>query len=125
MQDELPLFVYGTLMHGHSQSGLVDHLERVQAKMQGHLFHLAAGYPAARPASDGWVFGELVSSPSTRLLQLLDMYEGVSERLYERITTDVQMGLLRKRAWVYIMRHPERRGGRRIRSGHWKPFNQR
>lgn len=114
------LFVYGTLMGGAPQGALLAGRHRVKATVRGSLFALPAGYPALRPGGDGVVHGELVEGVDERVLALVDRYEGLDEGLYERIELDVDVGLKRERAWVYVMRHPERRGGRRVPDGRWK-----
>ncbi len=64
--------------------------------------------------------GELVREVDEARLRLLDQYEGVAEGLYRRVQRDVDLGLRRERAWVYVMDHPVRRGGRLLTEGRWR-----
>lgn len=114
------LFVYGTLRSGEAQHGLVQHLSSTNAKIQGSLYQLPAGYPALKLGGQQWVYGELLASPDERLLRILDLYEGVNERLFERVEAEVLVGLVRHHVWVYVMRNPKSRGGIPIPGGRWK-----
>ena len=125
MTPGLPLFVYGTLMSGHDQAGLLGTLHRSTATARGRLYSLPAGYPALCLGDASVVHGELVQSPDARLLRLLDQYEGVSEGLFRRCTADVTVGLRRVKAWVYVMDRPEERGGRHLKSGRWRSIRRR
>ena len=120
MATHKPIFVYGTLRSGEAQHGLVQHLESIQAKIRGELYNLPAGYPALKLGGEKWVYGEMLSSPDERLLRILDLYEGVHERLFERVQAEVLVGLVRHRVWVYIMKNPKRRGGIPIPGGRWR-----
>ncbi len=117
------LFVYGTLMGGAPQGALLAGLTRHRASLRGRLYHLPAGYPAVDASlqdGDGLVHGELVREVDEARLRLLDQYEGVAEGLYRRVQRDVDLGLRRERAWVYVMDHPVRRGGRLLTEGRWR-----
>ena len=114
------LFVYGTLRTGEAQYGLVQHLDSIDAKVQGQLFQLPGGYPALKIGGKQWVHGELLSTPDDRLLRILDLYEGVHEGLFERVTTEVLVGLVRHEVWVYTMMNPRKKGGTLIPGGRWK-----
>jgi gamma-glutamylcyclotransferase (GGCT)/AIG2-like uncharacterized protein YtfP len=120
----LPLFVYGTLMSGHAQAGLLGDLKRVIAQTQGKIYRLPAGYPALTVDAPGDVFGELVDPPSDGILHLLDVYEGVGDGLYRRVVIPVRYGLRRTEAWTYVLQHASRRG-RHIPSGRWLPVRRR
>lgn len=122
------LFVYGTLLGGAPQGALLARHERQPASLRGRLYHLPAGYPAldAQPqAGDPAVHGELVMRVDEARLRLIDRYEGVDEGLYRRVERDVDLGLRRIRAWVYVMDHPERRGGRLLTDGRWRRVRAR
>ncbi len=88
--------------------------------MRGTLYHLPAGYPALKLEGDQWVHGELLHTPDERLLRILDLYEGVHERLFERVEAEALVGLVRHPVWVYVMRNPKTRGGILIPGGRWK-----
>ena len=125
MGTELPLFVYGTLMSGQGQAALLSGLTRASATVRGRLYSLPAGYPALALGEQDLVHGELVQEPNVRILGLLDQYEGVSQGLFRRCTTEVTIGLKRVTAWVYVMDCPEQRGGRLLKSGRWRSIRQR
>jgi len=112
--------VYGTLMTGRSQAGMLAGLPRVDAQTSGALFHLPAGYPALQAPGSDVVHGELVSPPAEALLRMLDLYEGVDDGLFSRVRLEVRTRGQTLQAWAYVMAHPERHGGRRIRSGRWR-----
>jgi len=118
------VFVYGTLMEGQSQEGLLSGLERTAATTRGSLWDLPAGYPALASGHDV-VHGELVAGVEPRRLVLLDAYEGVDEGLYKRVEIEVQVGLRAEAAWAWLMDDPRSRGGRRLRSGRWHPTRRR
>ncbi len=123
--NEHPLFVYGTLMSTGAQRGLLADLPRVAAWVNGQLWSLPAGYPALVPGHEGVVHGELVAPPDAGRLSVLDAYEGVSEGLYARVLLSVRAGTATRLAWAWVMANPEKRGGRLIASGRWKPFVNR
>ena len=116
----MTLFVYGTLLGGAPQGGLLAGLRRVPAYTQGRLYAMPGGYPALVAAGPGRVYGELVEGVSAQRLALLDTYEGVGEGLYRRVSVDVVVALARVAAEVYVMDAPERRGGLPIPSGRWR-----
>ncbi len=118
------LFVYGTLMEGESQAGLLGGLARRPATVRGTLWDLPAGYPALGPGSDV-VHGEVISGVDERRLAVLDAYEGVDEGLYQRVEIDVHVGLRLEAAWVYVMDDPRLRGGRKVPSGRWHATRRR
>lgn len=118
------LFVYGTLMEGQAQAGLLGAASRVPGTVRGALWALPAGYPALGPG-DGTVHGELVELRDPALLTLLDRYEGVDEGLYRRVRIEVRASLRLQLAWVYLMANPQRRGGRRLPQGRWRAPRRR
>jgi gamma-glutamylcyclotransferase (GGCT)/AIG2-like uncharacterized protein YtfP len=113
------IFVYGTLMRGRVQGGLLKRFEHVAATTSGRLYRLPAGYPALRPGNDGTVHGELVRGLDSRTLSLLDQYEGVDEGLYERREIEVVSGLRSFGAEAWVMSDPEARGGIWLPKGRW------
>ena len=122
------LFVYGTLMGGAPQGALLVGLEHRPASLRGRLYDLPAGYPALcseQQAGDGPVHGQLVIGVDATRMRLLDQYEGVEEGLYRRVERDVDLGLRRVKAWVYVMDDPMRRGGRRLVDGRWRRIRAR
>lgn len=119
------LFVYGTLLQEEANSGLVKHLDSIPAKVRGALYQMPAGYPALVLGGQDWVFGEYLSKPEDRLLDILDVYEGVHENLYQRVEVDVVVGLVRHHAWTYVMKHPKRKGGKHLKGGRWRRANWR
>ena len=125
MSDLLPLFVYGTLLAGEAQAGLLGRLNRRPAMVRGHLYRMAAGYPALVLAADGWVHGELVDPPNPRVLELIDTYEGVDEGLYQRVTANIRVGLRAEPGWVYAMDITRARKGARLPQGKWRSTRRR
>ena len=113
------LFVYGTLMSGQAQAGLLGSCRRTAATARGTLWDLPAGYPALSDG-DGVVHGELVELDNPAVLTLLDRYEGVDEGLYHREQIEVVVGLRRVSAFAYRMANPRLRGGLPVTSGRWK-----
>jgi gamma-glutamylcyclotransferase (GGCT)/AIG2-like uncharacterized protein YtfP len=124
------LFVYGTLKADQAQSALLGDLPRQLASVAGTLYDLPAGYPALvlHPGGNGerrWVWGELVGPVDQRLLELIDLYEGVSQGLYRRVTADVRVGLRTVGAWTYVMDPGLARQGRVVATGRWRPIRRR
>lgn len=116
---DMPLFVYGTLMSGENQAGLLGGRRRESASVLGELYHLRAGYPALVLRGRERVSGELVYGIPEDLYQILDMYEGTSEGLYERVPIPAIQGLRSVRSWAFVMDASRaRRDGRRI-TGRW------
>ncbi|MEM6929436.1 MAG: gamma-glutamylcyclotransferase [Myxococcota bacterium] len=118
------LFVYGTLMEGQSQAGLLGGLPRRAGTVRGTLWDMPAGYPALGPGVEV-VHGEIVSGVDERRLFVLDAYEGIDEGLYRRVEVEVQIGLRVEGAWAYRMDDPRLRGGRKVVSGRWHPTRRR
>jgi gamma-glutamylcyclotransferase (GGCT)/AIG2-like uncharacterized protein YtfP len=121
----LPLFVYGTLLAAGPRGAMLGDLARAPATTNGTLYRMPAGYPALVPYGDGTVRGELVAAPSDAVLGLVDLYEGVDTGGYRRVQIEVVQGLRKLLAWTYVMDQPERRGGRLIPSGVWRPRRAR
>lgn len=120
------VFFYGTLMAGFDRrrrAGIDDKLAYVgRGSISAALFDLGI-YPAAVPASDGLVWGEVyaMSQPEV-VLAALDDIEGYrpddpDRSLYARSEADVTLrGRDRTRAWVYFYNAPLGQA-QRIRSG--------
>jgi len=120
------VFFYGTLMAGFDRrrrAGIDDKLKYIgRGAIQGAMFDLGL-YPAAVPAPDGTVWGEVydMSDPET-VLAALDEIEGYrhdnpDRSLYTRAKADVRLpdgG--REQAWVYFYNAPLGRASR-IASG--------
>jgi gamma-glutamylcyclotransferase (GGCT)/AIG2-like uncharacterized protein YtfP len=71
------LFVYGTLMRGEENGGLMEGAELVEEAwtIGAYTLHEAAGYPALRKGGSASVRGELYLVPEP-LLAVLDAFEG-------------------------------------------------
>ena len=93
--------------------------------MRGQLYALPAGYPALVLGGVRKVYGELVSEVDEARLGVLDAYEGVDESLFRRVAVEVDVGLERLLAQVYVMDHPERAGGRLLPDGRWRRTQRR
>jgi gamma-glutamylcyclotransferase (GGCT)/AIG2-like uncharacterized protein YtfP len=110
------VFFYGTLMAGFDRrrrAGIDDKLHYIcRGAIQGALFDVGL-YPAAVPAPDGHVWGEVYEmSDAPRVLAALDEIEGYStsdldRSLYRREQTDVLLpdGQF-ARAWAYFYNAP-------------------
>ena len=120
------VFFYGTLMAGFDRrrrTGIDDKLRFIgRGSIQGSLFDLGL-YPAAVPAADGHVWGELYEmTDSAVVLAALDDIEGYhhddpDRSLYRREQTDVTLPDGDPvRAWVYFYNAPLGRASR-IASG--------
>jgi len=110
------IFFYGTLMAGFDRrrrAGIDDQLSYAgRAHIRGHLFDLGL-YPAAVPAPDGQVWGEVYSTESPAdVLAALDDIEGYraedpDKSLYARQRTTVILPDGRAdEAWVYFYNAP-------------------
>lgn len=120
------VFFYGTLMAGFDRrrrAGIDDKLHYIgRGAIQGALFDLGL-YPAAVPAPDGHVWGEVyeMSDPPV-VLSALDEIEGYREgdpdrSLYTRSRAPVLLpDSTIAEAWVYFYNAPLGRAPR-IRSG--------
>lgn len=105
------LFVYGTLMPGHSRWPLLQPFTQGQPRrecVRGRLVDTGQGFPALLPGEDR-VPGFVVSlNPGRRhvALELLDCVEGVDGGLFSRALARVGDRL----AWTYVGAHPSLRG---------------
>jgi gamma-glutamylcyclotransferase (GGCT)/AIG2-like uncharacterized protein YtfP len=102
-----PLFVYGTLLEGGSNAGLLAGLPRKTASIEGRLWMAPAGYPALVVGSGATISGELVEVDAARLA-VLDVLEGVPN-LYTRAKHDVQSARGTVSAFVYTVTEQEAR----------------
>ena len=125
------VFFYGTLMAGFDrrrQAGIDDKLRYIgRGAIQGALFDLGL-YPAAVPAPDAHVWGEVYEVSDVRpVLAALDEIEGYSEEdpdhsLYRRAQADVVMpDATIASAWVYFYNSPLGRAPR-ILSGDYLEY---
>ena len=120
------VFFYGTLMAGFDRrrrAGIDDKLRYIgRGSIQGSLFDLGL-YPAAVPAADGHVWGEVYEmTASAVVLAALDDIEGYhhddpERSLYRREQVDVALpDGSHATAWVYFYNAPLGRASR-IASG--------
>ena len=120
------VFFYGTLMAGFDRrrrTGIDDKLRFIgRGSIQGSLFDLGL-YPAAVPAADGHVWGELYEmTDSPVVLAALDDIEGYhhddpDRSLYRREQADATLADGNHvHAWVYFYNAPLGRASR-IASG--------
>lgn len=116
----LPVFVYGTLLAGEHNHGVIaagDIVETRAATIAGRLFDSGDGYPAIRlaPATDGArVQGELVRLAGLpQAMAGLDRLEGFAGfgapgNLYERRVVEVDAGSgVPVLAWTYVASAPD------------------
>jgi gamma-glutamylcyclotransferase (GGCT)/AIG2-like uncharacterized protein YtfP len=110
------VFFYGTLMTGFDRRrrlGIDDKMRyRGRGWIRGALFDVGL-YPAAVPADDGWVWGEVFEMLETdAVLQSLDEIEGYrpgepDSSLYIRRQVPVTLpGDESDQAWVYFYNAP-------------------
>ena len=99
--------MYGTLLEGGSNAGLLAGLARRKATIQGRLWMAPAGYPALVVGSGAPIAGELVEVDAARLA-VLDVLEGVPH-LYTRAKHDVQSNRGTISAFVYTVSEQEAR----------------
>ncbi len=122
------LFVYGTLMRGEEREGFVNHLEARNASIMGRLWRAPAGYPALELTQHGIpIAGEILALDSPSILVALDLIEGVSEGLYERVQATVHTEIGHETAWVYVMNSTQlRRANCTLLKGNdWRKFRRR
>jgi gamma-glutamylcyclotransferase (GGCT)/AIG2-like uncharacterized protein YtfP len=120
------VFFYGTLMAGFDRrrrAGIDDRLRYIgRGAIQGALFDLGL-YPAAVPAPDGYVWGEVYEMTGAAVvLAALDAIDGYTEdnpdqSLYTRSRASVLLpDSTMAEAWVYFYNAPLGKAAR-IRSG--------
>ncbi len=127
------LFVYGTLMRGEPRHHLIADrvIAACPARCEGALVHMGA-YPAMLahdpilpPDVRSWIQGELLLVDDLEsLLPTLDRVEGCAKPgapggLYHRVRRNVEMGVLQREAWVYLLEDAVKPGPV-IPSGSWK-----
>lgn len=105
------LFVYGTLRRDGPSGPLLARFKRFRGEVHGQLFRMPAGYPALVLGGAGTVEGEYVEAVDSGTLAMIDLYEGVADGLYERVSCEVRIALRWHAAQVYVMRDPQARGG--------------
>jgi gamma-glutamylcyclotransferase (GGCT)/AIG2-like uncharacterized protein YtfP len=119
-----PLFVYGTLLEGESNAGLLAGLPRRAATIEGRLWMAPAGYPALVLGSGAAISGELVDVDAARLA-VLDVLEGVPN-LYVRERHDVRTKSGTAAAFVYVIteRTALARGYRPLTTRSWRQLKR-
>jgi gamma-glutamylcyclotransferase (GGCT)/AIG2-like uncharacterized protein YtfP len=125
------VFFYGTLMSGFRRAGRANLDSMLEPKGRGWiaaaLFDLGI-YPAAVPAADGCVWGEVYRTlDSAAVLSALDEIEGFrpgepDSSLYIRVETPVTFGDDHvEAAWAYFYNAPLGRAPR-IESGDYREY---
>lgn len=98
------LFVYGSLLRGQPQDGLVAAFVALPATCRGRLYLMPAGYPVLVHDPDGpEIAGELLVLDQPGVLGVLDLYEGVDGGLYRRATLPVTARGRVLSAFAYVM----------------------
>jgi gamma-glutamylcyclotransferase (GGCT)/AIG2-like uncharacterized protein YtfP len=97
------LFVYGTLRSNGAGAALLANGELVGVgAVGGVLYDIDGAYPALVLYGNAPVRGEVWRCPSGALLAL-DQYEGLTEGLFRRVGTEIQMDDGSTRAcWTYV-----------------------
>lgn len=127
----LDIFVYGTLLRGEPNSGVVAGASgqaRPAIWPDAHLLDLGRGYPGAIRGT-GAVTGEVTrfsDEQAPEILTVLDHLEdyhgpGDPTNLYDREEVDVLSTQGWERAWIYIYRL-SRSFGRPILDGSWQRY---
>ena len=124
------VFVYGTLLRGEANHGLLDGAERLEAeaRVRGTLYDTGEGYPALileEGGGAGLVAGEIYAVDELTLaaLDALEDYFGPGDprNLYERVETTVLVPGGERRALVYVFPAARAAAGlRRIAGGDWR-----
>jgi gamma-glutamylcyclotransferase (GGCT)/AIG2-like uncharacterized protein YtfP len=120
------LFVYGTLLEGQANAGLLAGVPRRIATIEGRLWMAPAGYPAlVVEAGAGPIAGELVEVDAGRLA-VLDVLEGVPRGLYTRAKHDVRTRGATVSAFVYAIteREARARGYRSLTTRDWRHLSR-
>lgn len=117
------LFVYGSLMRGQPQDGLVTAFPATAATSRGRLYLVPAGYPVLVPDPEGpAIAGELLELSTPAIFRVLDLYEGVNEGLYRRETVRVRCRGRDLEAQAYVLSADQvrRRRLRAIEATDWR-----
>lgn len=121
------VFVYGTLLRGESNHGLLrkSRLIARQARVSGFLYDTGEGYPAL--VADGTaepVFGELYAVNDETLTELdaLEDFFGPGDpnNLYERVRLETATDVGCVEAWTYTYRPEQAAHQRHIPLGDWR-----
>ncbi|KAG9416685.1 hypothetical protein AC1031_001065 [Aphanomyces cochlioides] len=134
---QLPFFVYGTLMRGFRNfERHVSHYKSLRwvanrgSIANATLVHFEEGYPGMYHGS-GAVYGEIltVDDPSEyeqlmRGLDALEEYFGPNHpsNEYDRVEVDVNCGENTVRAWTYFGTIPQENAATVVQSGDWRAF---
>ena len=116
MQDQTTsVFVYGTLLTGYGNHGLVSGLvvDVKPGTVSGFRLYDLGAFPGARPAPDFGVRGEMLTLEDPKeALRRLDRLEGVPT-LYtrERVTVAFDDGTTGE-AWIYVLARTHAGDGR-------------
>ena len=132
MNDDLTVFVYGTLKPGGHYwpefcEGKV--VSQTPAKIHGELYDLHVGYPGLRLWGQEWVYGYLLEFAKPAHLERLDYLEGYvhgrleSQNEYNRIKVPCfsEDGAQLGEFWAYEMTQATaaRHNGTLIHDGNW------
>lgn len=124
------VFVYGTLQQGFANYGIIaPYCQTIRpARLQGVLYDLPFGYPAAIDGA-GVITGEVVTlcpvGPALLVLDKLEDYygPGCADNVYNRVVREVILtGGERVAAYVYLWSKPQELAmlGVINRQGKWK-----
>lgn len=99
-----PIFVYGSLMAGEQNDGLLAAFPRKPAQVLGNLFMMPAGYPALVPSKEASpIHGEYIELPDFSMLTVLDHFERVHDGLYLRQEVEALIRGNPHPAWAYVL----------------------
>lgn len=134
MQQQLPVFVYGTLRRGYgNHSRFADAATAISVATFENASMFAGGVPFVRRTETGTVIGELVDIDPAQyefVMKRLDQLEGFNGvnakwNLYdrERVTVTVDGGGTRE-AWTYLASEDLCRGKTPVPSGDYTEYRQ-
>lgn len=130
--ENIPIFVYGSLLTGFHNSRIIPpKFNRVEGVLlEADLYDYCGSFPMA-VNGDGRIVGELVTIPDKEynsVLSRLDTLEGYHGsgkiNFYNRVQKTVVVNNTKIKAWVYIGNNRQVSGKNRVKSGNWKQYKQ-
>ncbi|WP_249226665.1 gamma-glutamylcyclotransferase family protein [Alicyclobacillus mengziensis] len=124
MPEKVLVYVYGSLLRGELNHGLLASSKLVSAKARtrGKLYDTGNGYPAMVVDSNTWTVGQVYEVDMATLKQLDDLedYHGPYENNdYDRISQDVETEHGTIEAVMYVYREEQTEGLKAVLSGDW------
>ncbi|QSO50802.1 gamma-glutamylcyclotransferase [Alicyclobacillus curvatus] len=123
------VYVYGSLLSGESNHGLLASSRLVSAKARAHgrMYDTGNGYPALVTDREKWTFGQVYEVNKATLAQLdaLEDYRGPNreDNDYQRISQPVETEHGTMQALMYVYTEEDAKDLKEIPSGDWKNRN--